>query len=374
MLQGLTADFKAAGHQVTILLDSRIAAFSLPLIADHIVKIAFSSEVESNIKKASLTNDAALVVAPENALQSIVKLTENTGMLSLNCQSISIEKTIDKTNLFDRLGKLKLHYPETEILQLSMSGEEVAQTINEKLGFPAVIKPSVGAGCEGLSVIQNIHQVTHALTKITNQNTHNQIITQKLIFGTPASISLFSTGTQAIPISLNLQEVILATPENSSSYAGGAVPFDHPLMEEAFSGAKKLVESYQGLRGYVGVDVILTDEVFFIEINPRLTTSYVGLRKISAFNPAQAIVTSVLHDKLPKNVKTKGYACFLKVPMHRVSAKGWQHIWKLKNVISPPFFFSQEETVYAFIESLGETYDVAKSRLNKPRKELTQIA
>jgi predicted ATP-grasp superfamily ATP-dependent carboligase len=38
-------------------------------------------------------------------------------------------------------------------------------------------------------------------------------------------------------------------------------------------------EDVAGLRGYVGVDVVLGErEAALIELNPRLTTSYLGLR------------------------------------------------------------------------------------------------
>ena len=86
----------------------------------------------------------------------------------------------------------------------------------------------------------------------------------------------------------------------TSSYEGGVVPFDHPLKQEAFAVAEKVVESISGLRGYVGVDLVLTqDKPFVVDVNPRLTTSYVGLRKVAGFNVAEALVNAVLNGKLP---------------------------------------------------------------------------
>ncbi|NIV10374.1 MAG: ATP-grasp domain-containing protein, partial [Aliifodinibius sp.] len=63
----------------------------------------------------------------------------------------------------------------------------------------------------------------------------------------------------------------------------------HPLLEEALETAQRTVELLRGLRGYVGVDMVLTnDEPVVVEVNPRLTTSYIGLRKVINFNLAQA--------------------------------------------------------------------------------------
>ncbi len=55
--------------------------------------------------------------------------------------------------------------------------------------------------------------------------------------------------------------------------------------------------------GYLGVDLILGDHDdgsrdFVIEINPRLTTSYVGLRAASRSNLAQAML-DVAGGRLP---------------------------------------------------------------------------
>jgi predicted ATP-grasp superfamily ATP-dependent carboligase len=59
------------------------------------------------------------------------------------------------------------------------------------------------------------------------------------------------------------------------------------------------VRAILGLQGYVGVDLILgkgedgaLDQV--IEINPRVTTSYVGLRALAKTNLAKAMMISRL--------------------------------------------------------------------------------
>jgi predicted ATP-grasp superfamily ATP-dependent carboligase len=50
-----------------------------------------------------------------------------------------------------------------------------------------------------------------------------------------------------------------------------------------------------GLSGYFGVDLVLGESADgsqdrVIEINPRLTTSYLGLRRLARFNLAQALL------------------------------------------------------------------------------------
>jgi predicted ATP-grasp superfamily ATP-dependent carboligase len=54
-----------------------------------------------------------------------------------------------------------------------------------------------------------------------------------------------------------------------------------------------------GLKGFVGVDVVLTaTEAWVIEVNPRITTAYVGLRLACPFNLAGALIKAATRGQL----------------------------------------------------------------------------
>ncbi len=54
------------------------------------------------------------------------------------------------------------------------------------------------------------------------------------------------------------------------------------INKNVFSIAERVVEAFPGLKGYIGIDFVLTEhKAFIVDVNPRLTTSYVGLREIS---------------------------------------------------------------------------------------------
>jgi predicted ATP-grasp superfamily ATP-dependent carboligase len=88
-------------------------------------------------------------------------------------------------------------------------------------------------------------------------------------------------------------------------YEGGSLPLTGPLGARAQRLAERAVRAVPGLLGFVGVDLILGhaddgsgDAV--IEINPRLTTSYVGLRRMARFNLAEALLAVVQDTLLPE--------------------------------------------------------------------------
>ena len=67
------------------------------------------------------------------------------------------------------------------------------------------------------------------------------------------------------------------------------------LMERSCGGSIVNISSVAGLRGYVGVDLVLGDQGdWVIEINPRLTTSYIGLRTLTNDNLAVAMLRIAL--------------------------------------------------------------------------------
>jgi len=50
---------------------------------------------------------------------------------------------------------------------------------------------------------------------------------------------------------------------------------------------ENILGNLKGSYGFIGIDAILTEEnkIMFLEINPRFTTSYIGLSKSLNFNP-----------------------------------------------------------------------------------------
>ncbi|HLN88767.1 MAG TPA: ATP-grasp domain-containing protein, partial [Candidatus Binatia bacterium] len=291
MLRCVVEDFKAANHEVTVLLDSRISKLNPPLESDCAVPIFYSREPKKFLRDIAQINDAVYVIAPETdqILQTYVKLIEKTGKISLNCESQSIEEAADKTVVYETIKELGVT-PKTVVLNLDDGLAKVKQKIKKELGYPLVLKPAFGAGSIGLSLVNDESQVSSAIEVIRIRSTSERFIAQEFIRGEAASVSLLSTGKKAMALTLNKQNVAIAGSDSSSRYEGGTVPFDHWLKQETFRVAERVVEAFRGLKGYVGVDVVFTEhKVFVVDINPRLTTSYVGLRKVAGFNVAEAL-------------------------------------------------------------------------------------
>ncbi len=92
-----------------------------------------------------------------------------------------------------------------------------------------------------------------------------------------------------------------------------------------------------------------------VDVNPRLTTSYVGLRKVAGFNVAEALVNAVLKGKLPAKNEHKGFACFSKTETPKPTIEAFQKAAKLDAVVSPPFPLDDNAKSCALVIGEGDT-------------------
>ncbi|MCW4015136.1 MAG: ATP-grasp domain-containing protein [Candidatus Bathyarchaeota archaeon] len=374
MLQSLIADYKAAGHEVTTFLDSRLRVFNPPNEADKIIWISSPNEVQVQLRELSSLVDAVYAIAPESnqILQKLLETIVDSDGTSLNCKVDAINQVSNKMTNYERLKKLGLKVPQTVLLNINEKPENIRH-LTKQLDYPLVFKPIDGVSCGGLSIIRDETDIKKAIKKVAQESTSQQFIAQNLIKGKAASACVFSTGEKALAVTLNQQFVTLATPDEESSYYGGAVPFCHVLEKKAVKTAEKAVETISGLKGYVGVDLILTDEEpIVMEINPRLTSSYIGLRKVVKFNPAQAIVDAVIKRKLPKNVQKRGHAVFSKVKVPSYP-KSIAKTYKLKNVVSPPFPIETYKSAYALVATSSNSSRGAQSAFYRTKRRLLAL-
>lgn len=374
MLRGVTEDLSAAGHEVTVLLDERLAKLNPPLKAAHTRIVCNGGDVTPSIESLSQVNDAALIIAPEtnHILESLVKLVEGKGKTVLNSPSSVIAITADKISLYTRLQKIGV-LPDTIEIETDATHPEMA-TAAQKMGYPVVLKPSDGVSCGGLSIVKGQKQLDAARVKIKAESQNKKFILQKFIEGETVSVSLLCNGKTAVPLSLNKQFLALKGPEGASSYIGGRVPFEHPQKDAAFSIARRVCEDLVGLRGYVGVDLVLAEAgVFVVDVNARLTTSYIGLRRVVAFNVADALMAAVLQGKLPEKSETCGFAAFMKVNVTKPSLSAFEAATQQPMVVAPPFPLTDDTKSCGLVIGEGKTADAAAVALEEAKKHLCNI-
>ncbi len=269
--------------------------------------------------------DACLPIAPEEdyMLYHLTRKIEDKGVKVIGSNSNAVMTCSNKFKTYKHF-KNNSNIIKTEKVVFNHL-EEYKNLKGYKKIFhehsKMVVKPADGVSCSGVQVIKSFEELLEAVVTIKRLTNLPYFLLQDFVEGTPASVSLLSNGKTALPLSLNSQKVGLNN--GKLAYNGGTVPLEHKLSEKAKDIAKRAVESVEGLRGYMGVDMILGEDAYIVEINSRLTTPYTALRKILNFNLGKAIINSV-NGKLPPKVVLDGTLTLKKEGNHL----------KLKDVIT----------------------------------------
>lgn len=282
MLQALVTDLSSIGcHQIVTTADSRFPP-ALPSAVDVVTLPPAPNKRETVLDRLMASADAVWLIAPETnrCLERLAARAERQRAPLLGGGADVIRRASDKADLPRRLARAGLRHPATRVLTL---GTNDARPVRE-IGFPVVVKPGRGAGCEGVCLARSARELRRAVMMARRASGRGPVLLQQYVAGQAASVSLLADGRRAVPLTVNAQAVRRSWP---FSYRGGLTPFDHPLATRAIEAALAACEALPGLRGFVGVDVVLTPtDAVVIEVNPRLTTAYIGVRSALEENVA----------------------------------------------------------------------------------------
>lgn len=155
-----------------------------------------------------------------------------------------------------------------------------------------ISKPEDGAGCDGIYLFEKKEQLADWLRVGNASEKH---ICQPYQQGIAASFSMLCKSGQAWLLSANLQHLVQE--ERAFKLSGIMLNAVEDMHEKIMALANKIAQMLPDALGYIGVDIVIapdTNNIFVIEINPRLTTSYVGLGQATGQNMAELILNCVL--------------------------------------------------------------------------------
>ncbi len=158
--------------------------------------------------------------------------------------------------------------------------------------FPVVWKPRDGAGSTASFLLRSAMELHQAKALIAAGEHTGEMILQHYVPGRAASAAFLCGPAGHYPL---LPAFQVLSDDGRLKYLGGELPIEAALAERVQRVATRALECVPGLLGYIGVDVTLGNAAdgsqdVVIEINPRLTTSYVGLRAAANFNLAEAML------------------------------------------------------------------------------------
>lgn len=282
MHRALVEDFAACDDvQVVTTLDARLTTQyrRKPIAGCEYVVVEDCDQATVEFDRLAATCDWTLVVAPEidGALSECTDRVRQVGgrLLGLSDKVIAVASDKQAT------AELLTHHgvPCT-------SGYRYLTGDNPPSGlvYPALIKPYDGAGCEGISVLRSA-----ADWRDVRPGAKATFRVEPVVTGTPVSVTLLCGPNGAIPLVAGRQDVRIA---EHVTYHGGRMPCRHGEGHRAMALAERAAEALPHPlgAGLLGIDMILSESSsgdVVVEINPRVTTSYVALRRLAAGNLAR---------------------------------------------------------------------------------------
>jgi predicted ATP-grasp superfamily ATP-dependent carboligase len=244
-------------------------------------------EDETAFRDLTQAADWTLVIAPEfdGLLVNRCRRVAHAGGRLLGSMLPAIELTADKA----ALGRLWRWYNVPTPRCFPVRGASALRQ------FPAVLKPRFGAGSQATCLVQRPEDLFGCLVAVASEEPGGGMLLQPFVAGMPASVAFLLGPNQTVPLAPAAQHL---SADGRFHYLGGMLPLTPALAERAVSLGRRAVQPLSGLRGYVGVDLVLGaaddgSEDYAIEINPRLTTSYIGLRALAVANLAELMLRVV---------------------------------------------------------------------------------
>jgi tyramine---L-glutamate ligase len=282
MVAALAADFEAASVEVVVLRDSRQSDFKIRGAEIRDVHSADGERLQFAALAAQC--DRTVVIAPElrGALVDRCRQVERAGGRLLGPGPELVELASDKHATAEWLRAAGVAAPEGWAVK-------PRQALPPDLAFPVIGKPRWGAGSQGLRSLSDRRAAADWLAGITEPSR-----LERFCPGIAASVALLCGPQGVFPLVPCRQRL---SSDGRFVYQGGSLPLDAPLARRAVDLATRAVSAIAEPIGYLGVDLVLGADVqgrddMVIEINPRLTTSYVGLR--AAASPGVNLAAAIL--------------------------------------------------------------------------------
>ncbi|KUO65947.1 MAG: hypothetical protein APF84_01420 [Gracilibacter sp. BRH_c7a] len=292
MLDALLKDFsKLESLETTTLMDSSLAERTLA--APYLDKVSIHCRSRDEEKDVFATFreildgcDAVLIIAPEtdSLITKFTLLAEECSKIVFGSASQAIKLVSNKASCCNYLTNHALPIPKFKVLDPPLSYNLTAK-VEEHFALPLVIKPVLGTGGEDVYVVKDYEQLVSRAQQLEKKRPGEQFLVQEFIPGEAVSVSCLLQDGKAFPLSLNKQ---IINHGEELLFQGIIVPFFHPQSEHILTIAVRACESITGLKGFVGVDLVVNSRHSVImEINARITSAYVALREVVKPNIAE---------------------------------------------------------------------------------------
>lgn len=241
------------------------------------VVVPDTGDFYENIRRLAPACDMGLVIAPDHLLAKFTLPVEQFSH-NLGCGSMNIALCANKVTTGKVLKSHGIPVPAD-----STTGRHI-------------VKPVSGCDAQGV--------------RLTTDEPGTGEFSQEYIDGEHYSVSLvlsrvvgeaclYFSGNKPLVLAINRQNITIR-PDGTFTYDGGETPV-HPAREQEIIETAIKAATVLGCQGYCGIDVVVSDKVYVVDVNPRITTSLVGIAACMKEEIADLLVAAS-HGTTPQEV------------------------------------------------------------------------
>lgn len=250
--------------------------------------------------------DAILLTSGmEHDLEFIGELRRKAKIIGNDATRLEVCK--NKEKLFRIADRLGISCPLTRRVR----GRDEALAAARDIGYPVVLKPAFGGGGIGIRLARSPEELERFFGRVLSAGDNESLYVQQYIRGTDVSTSILSNGDEARCLTVNEQVIgdkRLGVPR-PFGYCGNVIPLDEPEFEGRIAEDSTAICEEIGLLGSNGVDFVLSDRPYLMEINPRFQNTIDCVEGLLGINLVEEHIRSCRGElgeyKLPSGYSAK---------------------------------------------------------------------
>jgi tyramine---L-glutamate ligase len=276
MLTTLVESFEKSGHSAAYATHGpRIKA------GEH---IAVEDQADFEVLLETIKADACLLIAPDGLQPHLLEIIESRTA-NLGCSPGAARVAADKLLCTQALSR---------------AGVPVAGIVDkpdpvEKGCHRYVVKPRTGCGSEGVRISSFARAGPNEIVTRYHEGLH-------------LSASFIVGREGFLPLTINRQ--LINFEGEGMSYQGSQVPYNTPRADEIWAEARKAALAL-GLAGYAGIDFVLGERPWAVDVNARPTTSIIGIARVMKEEIGELILQAKFGG-MPEQVHVTGEYTFRK--------------------------------------------------------------
>ncbi len=276
MLSTLVESFERSGHSVTYATHGpRIKA------GDH---VQVDGQAEFEVMLETMKVDACLLIAPDGLQPRFLEIIEDQTA-NLGSSPVAARLAADKKLCTQAL--VRANVPVAEIVDKPDPVEKGCHLY--------VVKPRTGCGSEGVRITSFVRAGPGEIVTRYHEGLH---LSASFIVGLEGFL----------PLTINRQ--LIKFEGEGIGYQGSQVPYNTPRADEIWTEAKKAAVAL-GLAGYAGIDFVLGERPWAVDVNARPTTSIIGIARVMKEEIGELILQARFGG-MPERVHVAGEYTFLK--------------------------------------------------------------